>query len=180
MAKPGFQSQKNAEHGFTLVEMLVYTAVSVILMTAVSVFVVWALNLQNASKALRETLEHAQRAMDQTVLEVRAAKSIYTPTTNSTQLSLETTKYLPPQETTTSIDFFICENRLCLKKESQNPVALTSDNIEITSITFQEVTTASPTSSVQITLQAQYKNPTNRPELKAQVTLTSTASLRSY
>jgi len=167
--------------GFTLVEAIVYAAIFVVLTAMVFAFLVWAVHFQAKSKALQETLENAQRAMNRMVLEVKAAKGIYSPTTTATtQLSLETTEYLPGGETSTYIDFFICANRLCMKKESQNPEALTSDTVEITSINFLEVATASTTPSMQITLTAEYKNPTNRTELAASVTLASTAALRAY
>ena len=174
------------KEAFTLVEVLVYTAVFVIIMVAVSSFLLWAIQLQARSNAMREVLENTERVMNRMVFEIRGAMGIYWPTTTSTQLSLQTPRYLPPDETFSYIDFFICENRLCLKKEPQNPptltppVALTSDNVEITNINFLEVATASSTPSMQITLTAKYKNPNNRPELDATVTLTSAASLRAY
>ena len=54
--------------------------------------------------------------MDIMVREIKEAKSVYTPTTNSSQLSLETINYLPVDEENTYIDFFLCGSSLCLKK----------------------------------------------------------------
>lgn len=167
--------------GFTLIEAIVYAAIFVVLTAMVFAFLIWAIHFQARSKALQETRENAQRAMNRMALEVKAAQGIYSPTTTATsQLSLETTEYVPAGETSSYIDFFICAKRLCIKKESQNPEALTSDTVEITSINFLEVATASTTPSVQVTLTAEYKNPGNRAELDASVTLASTAALRAY
>lgn len=173
-------SVRNSKNGFTFIEVIVYVAVFSVIMLAALAFLFWAIRLHATTKATQETLENAERAMNQMLLEIRAAKSFYTPTASSTQLSLETSKYLPAGETSSFIDFFLCETRLCLKKESQSPVALTSDDVEITNLEFVEVATATSTPSMHITLTAEYKNPSSQSELEASVTLNSTASLRSY
>jgi len=67
-----------------------------------------------------------------------------------------------------------------LKKESQIPIALTSDKVEIKDLNFTLIGNVTSTPSVQIALKADYKNPQNRPEYQASVNVTTTASLRSY
>ena len=165
--------------GFTLIEFLVYTAVLSIVIAVISSFIVWSIHSTNKVKAMRETLDNARRAMEIITYEIKEAKSIYTPNTTSTQLSLETTKYLPEGEETTYIDFYLCEKRLCFKKEGQGPAVLTSDSVEINNLVFTQIISGE-TPSIQINLTAGYKNPDSRPELQALVNLISTASLRSY
>jgi type II secretory pathway pseudopilin PulG len=167
------------KNSFTLIEMLVYIAVLGILMVVLSSFLIWVNDSNVKAKVMRETLEDASRTMEFMVREIKDASSIYTPTTNSSQLSLETTKYLPTGERVTYIDFFLCGTQVCFKKEGQAPVALTKDKIEVNSLTFTEVTSGD-IPSVQIVLGAKYKNPQNRLEYQSIVTLTSTASLRAY
>lgn len=177
----GFKKEKKEESltGFTLIEILVYIAVLSIVIVAISSFLIWSVHSNTKAKVMRETLDNARRAMGVMTYEIREAKSIYTPTTSSTQLSLETTKYLPEGEKTSFIDFYLCDNRLCLKKESQNPIALTSDSLEINNLVFTKVVTGE-FSSIQIDLKIDYKNPSDRPEYRASVNLISTAFLRSY
>ena len=111
--------------------------------------------------------------------EIKAAKGVYSPTTTSSQLSFETTQALPEGEEATFIDFFLCETKLCLKREGQMPLAITSDNVQVASLTFSQVAT-NELPSVKIDLSINYKNPANRPDYEAIVDLSSTISLRSY
>lgn len=170
----------NWQKSFTLMEILVYIAVLAIIVLAVSSFFLWASRSNIKTKAMRETLDNARRAMEQMTYEIKEAKSLYAPTTTSTQLSLETIHYLPEGETSTYIDFYLCEKRLCLKKEFQSPIALTSDRVEVKNLEFSQISTTSTLPSIQINLKVDYKNPQNRPELQASVNLKSTASLRNY
>ncbi len=163
---------------FTLTEVIVYVGILSIIILALSGFVLWSVRSNAKAKAIGETSDSARRAMEAMAREIKAAKSIYTPTTTASQLSLETTRYLPQEETTTYLDFYLCDGRLCLKKESQNPLALTSGKVEVTALNF-EIIGVYP-GSVKISLTVNYKNPNNRPEYESSVNLISTVSLRSY
>jgi len=165
--------------GFTLVEILVYIGIFFLVVTIIISFVFWLVRSNAKLKVMRETLDNANRAMDIIIYETKMAKSIYTPTTSSDQLSLETTSYLPEEEETTYIDFYLCDSALCFKKESQDPVALTSDSVEITNLVFTRIVSGEA-DCIQIDLSVNYKNPGNRPEYRALVDLTSTVSLRIY
>jgi len=171
--------KKPLQKSFTLIEILVYIAVLSIVMIAIVSFVLWFIHSNTKAKAMRETLDNTRRAMEIMTYEIKEARSIYTPTTTSTQFSLETTKYLPEGEEMSFIDFYLCDYRLCFKKESQDPIALTSDSVEISNLVFTRIVSGE-VPSIQIDLTIDYKNPTNRPEYQASVNLTSTVSLRSY
>ena len=129
---------------------------------------------------MRETLSNGRGAMEKMVYEIREAQSIYSPTTTSTQLSLETWHYLPEGESSSYIDFFLCGAQICLKKESQDPIPLTSEKVEVKELKFWQIATTSTVPSIQINLELSYKNPHNRPEYQASFNATSTVSLRSY
>ena len=165
--------------GFTLIEVLVYITVLILIVTAIFSFLIWSIRSSAKARVMRETSDNVWRAMYNMVYEIREAKAVYFPTSTSTQLSLEAIRYLPVNERTTYIDFYLCGTQLCMKKESHNPIALTSDNVEVTSLVFTPVVTGS-VPSVQIEIEVDYKNPYNRPEYQASVNLKSTASLRSY
>lgn len=176
-------SKSEKDKSFTLIEILVYIGVLGIVIMAVSSFLIWSIHSNTKAKVMRETLDNAQRAMEIMTYEIKEAKSIYTPTgtfdLNPGQLSLETSHYLPEGEKTTYIDFYLCGTQLCLKKESQNPIALTSDSVEVNNLIFTQVITRQ-IPSVQIKLKVAYKNPANLPEYQSLVNLESTATLRSY
>jgi len=160
-------------------EILVYIGVFSIIIVSISSFVLWAVHSNTKAKVMRETLENARRAMEIMTREIKEAKNVYGPTTIASQLSLETEKYLQTGEKTAYIDFYICGTQLCSRKDGRDPVALTSEKLEITNLTFSKIITGeSP--SVQINLRINYKNPNNRSEQQASVNLRSSASLRSY
>lgn len=165
--------------GFSLLETLVYIAILSIMIVAIISFVLWSIHSNAKTKVIRETLDNAERIMRIMTQEIREAKSIYTPTTTSGQLALQTTKYLSQGEEDSYIDFYLCDSRLCFKKESQDAIVLTSDNVEMTNLVFTQILSGEAP-SVQISLTIDYKNPANRSEYQFSVNLTSTASLRPY
>jgi len=168
------------QQGFTLIETLVYVAIISIIATVVISALLWIVRSDANAKARRATADSTRNAMRIMTREIREAKGLYTPTmTTPTQLSLETKTNLPSEETSTYVDFFLCGSKLCVKRELQNPVALTSEDVEVVSVVFTEVTTSS-TPSIQITLQVEYQNPGNKPELEVTMNATTTISLRSY
>jgi len=174
-----FNSRPQSGGGFTLIEVLIYIGVLGIILVAIFSLLIVSNRSNIKAKVMRETLEDARRTMDIMVREIKEAKSVYTPTTNSNQLSLETINYLPADEETTYIDFFLCGSSICLKKESQDPVSITKDNVEVNNLAFTRIVSGDST-SIQIVLGMKYKNPSNRPEYQAIVNLTSTATLRAY
>jgi len=168
------------QSSFTLLEILVYIGVFSIVMGVLISFIIWVTHSNIKAQAIRETSDNAREVLETMVYEIKTAKSVYIPTSTSTQLSLETLNYLPEGESFTYIDFFLCGTQICFKKESQIPVALTSDKVEIKDLNFTLIGNVTSTPSVQIALKADYKNPQNRPEYQASVNVTTTASLRSY
>lgn len=200
---------KKVNSGFSLIEILVAVAIfSFIVLAVVSFFI--SVNFSNTrSKANREAQENARRMMDIMTYEIKNAKGIYSPTTTLNQLSLETARHLPVGETATFIDFFLCGANLCLKKESQNPIILNSDTVEVYALSFTRILTEAPLQpiaqkkqfsflnilplwkgfevnaqgtvpSIQIVMSVKYKNPNNDEISAYSITLTSTSSLREY
>lgn len=170
------------QRGFSTLEVLVSMAIFSFILLAIISFVFW-LNITNLkAKADANTLENARTMLDVLAYEVKGAKSIYTPTTTASQLSLETLRYLPAGEDATFIDFFLCGTAttdICLKKETQNPIILNSDKVKVTDLSFTQITNGAR-ASVKITLTVENKNPTNETSHSSSVTLNSTVSLRSY
>lgn len=174
------KNKRFSKKGFTLLETLTYVAILIIIIAIVSPLFLWVSRLNTKEKAMREVLDGARRAMEKMAYETREAEGIYFPTDSSNQLSLETKKYLPAGEETTYIDFYLCEDQLCFKKESQDPIVLTSDKIVIDDLSFTRVSTNLDIPSVQIDLSVSYKNPDDRSESRASIDLVSTVSVRSY
>ncbi|MDA1337362.1 MAG: hypothetical protein O3C23_01150 [bacterium] len=164
--------------GFTIIEFMVYFAVLAVLGGSVSVLFLWTLQAHTKSQVLQETTSSAQLAMDGIMHEAREAQGLYLATTTLAQVSLETSSATVAGETLGYIDFFLCDNALCIKREKQAPLALTPNTVEVTSLAFTAISTDTNFPSVRISMQVRHKNPNNRPELEAVVSITSTVSLR--
>jgi prepilin-type N-terminal cleavage/methylation domain-containing protein len=167
--------EKNGQ-GFTLIEVLVYIVIVSIVLLLVSAFIFYFIQSNEEARADREVLENARRVLEEVTYEIQGAKGVYTPTTGTNQLSLETARYLPAGETTTYIDFFVCGTRICLKKESQNPIYLTSDSVQVASLTFTQVVTNGAV-SIKTTVALQSKEMIKN--VQPSVSVTSTAALRN-
>ena len=171
-------TKQQKREGFTIIEFVVYIAVLAILGGAVSTLFLWTLKAHTKAQVLQETTFSAQLAMDRVLHEVREAESLYLPTTTATQVSLETKTSIPLGETAGYIDFFLCGEALCMKKEEAAPVALTSSSFEVTNLSFTTISTNTKFPSVQIQMTLEHKNPSGSSQLEAAVQITSTASLR--
>ncbi|MBI2573988.1 MAG: type II secretion system protein [Candidatus Wildermuthbacteria bacterium] len=166
--------------GFTLIELLTYVAVAGMLLAIVSVFLLESLKLYNRSQAIRETFYNAKNALDTVAVEVRMAKSIYAPATSSSQISLEIAGNPSNGEEASSFtDFFLCQTALCVKREGQSSLAITSGAVEVTSLVVQPVSSGGKLSSVQVDIQLRYKNPQNRPELDFSASMSTVAAIRT-
>lgn len=167
---------------FTFVEIMVYVGVLAVIIAAVASFIIWTINSNSKSRVMREALSNSRRVIERMTSEIKEAKEIYLPTSvfdfHPGQLSLKTSKYLPTGEKITYLDFYICSNRLCLKKESQNPITLTSDKVKVTNLVFHQIDTTVP--SIQIDLTIEFDDSSGRPERQALVETITTASLRRY
>lgn len=170
--------------GFTLIELVVYVAVLGIVLASVLTFLLWTVKSQTKTNAMRQVLAAGQRSLEVVSREASLAQTVYTPTSvfNSSpgQVSLRTGAYVPTGETYSYIDFYKCEDKLCMKRESQNPLAITSDKVSLTNLTFSQVVTGQNRSSIQITLTFVAKTLSPNPEYQASLTLTNTIALRSY
>jgi len=168
--------------GFTLIELVIYALLLVVIGVVSVSFFVQVVNVSEASRRSREALDNAKRSLDVISQEVRHASAVYTPTsvfdTSSGQLSLETTRDLPADENATYVDFYVDDSRLFIKREDQADQIVTSEKVKVTQLTFSLLDSSSVKPAVQIELTVEYADPTLGP--KNSVTLTSTATLRSY
>ena len=172
------------KRGFTLIELVVYVAVLGMVLASVLTFLLWTVKSQAKTNAMREVLAAGQRTLEVFSREAAVASSVYIPTSvfNSSpgQVSLQTGAYVPTGETSSYVDFYKCQDKLCMKRESQNPLAITSDKVSLTSLTFLRIVTGQNRSSLQITITLAAKTSSPNPEYQASITLTDTVTLRSY
>lgn len=172
------------QRGFSLIELIVYVGVMVILTSAIVFFAIWAIQIGSKIKINYALTNNARRAMEVMTYEIRKSKSVYAPTSvfgvSPGQLSLEQTVVAGSPETAIFIDFFQCGQSLCEKKEGQDVVALTNDQVKITNLSFTQLLNSSAVPSIQISFRLEAANSSTRPEYSGFIELTSTATLRPY
>ena len=177
------KSDQKTLTGFTLIEMLIYVALVATIISAVVFFGIWAMQVGAKTKANTEITGNARRAMEIMVYEIKRSTGVYAPTSNFDidpgQLSLEQPGAEGSDESSSFVDFFICGQALCLKREKANAIALTNASVRVTSLVFNQMLNSMGSPSIRITL-----NVTNavgdRPENFASISLTTAANLRAY
>jgi hypothetical protein len=169
--------QRNVPKGFSLPEILIYVAVLAVVVLVVCELFLWLLNVGLKTRVMQAVTDNADLALAVLSREIRASEKIYLPTSvldsDSGQLSLQTSRYLPDNETQSYIDFYLCEERLCFRKEDALPQILTSDDVEVKKLRFSRVQNA-----VAVVLEVASKNPHNLPSREAAITLRLVAALR--
>lgn len=169
--------------GFSLIEMLIYVALVATIIYSIVFFGIWAIQVGAKTKTNSEVLGNARRAMETMVYEIRKSKSVYTPTSNFDtdpgQLSLEQTNAAGADESSDFIDFFICNQALCLKREKTNPIALTNSSVRVISLIFNQRLNSIDSPSIRINLRVTSVS-SARPEDTALIDLVTAANLRSY
>lgn len=179
-----FQFRKTV-HGFTLIEMIIYVALMAIVISLIVGFAFWAIQVGAKATINYEVADNARRAMETMVFEIKRAKSIYTPTAifdvSPGQISLEQIATTTPDEVTTFVDFFKCADSLCLKREGQDSVKITTAQVKLVNLSFSPLLNSTTTPSVQINLQVDSAvSSSSRPEYFSSIELTTTVALRAY
>lgn len=165
------------EKAFTLVEILIYIAILSIIGGAIIFGALKLVEFYNISRFDKEVLMNAHLALNKISGEAKYASSIYLPTsTTNSQISFETYINPPEGESKTYVDFYLNEGKLCIKREGQNVQILTSEKVEITSLTFDYLASSLQPSSVKTTITIRYK--TSKEEYQREKTLTSLSVLR--
>jgi len=172
---------KKAEQnkGFTLIEMMVYVVLVILLTATVVNLLLWTLDTGDKTEGEKKVVAAQRQAFRTLGFWIREAKDIYSPTSSSTQLSLVTTRGLPPEEDVTYVDFYKCGSRLCMKKEFADPSLVTTDAVELEKINFETIGPASHP-SVRVGLRLKYKGKPGNTSDRAVSSATTTLSLREY
>lgn len=176
------KTKSNPRDGFSLIELLLYVAIVSVITAAVVGFGSWAIKIGAKTKANSEVINNARLAMDTIIYEIKKSRSVYNSTSvfnaNPGQLSLAQLN-ATATESVDYLDFFVCGQAICLKREEADPVALTNNRVRAVNLVFKQLLNPSAPPSIQILMTIETSS-SSRPEDKADISLTSTANLRSY
>lgn len=169
--------------GFTLVGVLVYAGTFVLIMITLLTFVAFVIRLHAERRLTGETLDNLRLALSAIAYDTRAAQGVYTPTSTFNvhpgQLSLATTQDLPADETLTYVDYYVDDEHIYVKRESQAAALLLSERIKVTNLVFT-LLNEDDTPSIKIDITAALDSPDLTAVAKSSVSLSTTVSLRAY
>jgi Tfp pilus assembly protein PilW len=165
---------KTRQSGYTLIELLLYVVIISALLTSITYFFGITIEARAKNQTIAEVDEQGVAAMDYINQTIRNATSITTPTAGGNGSSL--TLVVPTGSLSPTI-FNLSGTTLQVKEGSANAIALTSNDIQVTSLAFRNLTRSGTPGMVQVSFTLSRTNPGGRNEYDYQKTFTSSAEV---
>ena len=151
-----------ASRGFSVIETLIYVAILGVVVSTAIYFLANTFKTYSKIYAQKEVAVNIQYALDMLTEEIRFSKNIYSPTSafdqDNGQISVETSQNPPTGETTAFIDFYLDNGRIYMKKEGQDTLPLTSNQVKINKLKFTLLNPANAPEGTQIFIEGQYNS----------------------
>jgi len=170
--------QKNThlnQHGFTLVELLLYIVILGTLLVPVSFFFATALDARIKNQSVSEVNDQAQAAMETITVTIRGANAISTPLPGVSTASLTLTV---PTASLSPTVFSVQNGVLQVKEGSAAPVALTNGKVTVSGLSFKNLSISGTHGIVQVSFTIARVNPAGKAEYDYQKTFTTSMGLR--
>lgn len=161
--------------GFTFVEILLYLTIATMLLGTISVLMVTIYEGRIKNSVVREVEIEGERAMRTMAHTVRNAQSISSPTQGLTGSSL--TLVVDTLANSPTI-FDLNQGRVRMTEGAQASLYLTNDTVEVTQLTFHNLSYAGTPGIVYIFMNIGYVNQTGRNEYNYQKVFQTSVSLR--
>ena len=165
---------QTGQKGFTLIELLMYVVIVSTLLTSITFFFGITIEARVKNQSIAEVNDQGIAAMDYITQTIRNATSITTPAATGTGSSL--TLVVPTGSLSPTI-FDLNGTTLRVKEGSATAIALTSNDVQVTNLTFKNLTRSGTPGNVQVSFTLSRTNPNNRNEYDYQKTFTSTAEV---
>lgn len=163
---------KKFQQGFTLIELLLYLGIVVVVISVASVITFNVLFSRAKVMAIREVTQNARLSMDKVSQEVRNADSITSPSSGKASSTLEITKEGK------QITFDKENGTLVVERGGNSPVALTSNEVEVTELKFSDVSYSDTPRTIRIHMKFNFNTNSNLREYEFEEDFYTTASLR--
>lgn len=166
--------------GFTLIEMLIYTALAGIFLSGVTYFAIGLLNGQAKTLVEQEVNDNLRNAMRRIEFEIRNAQDINTLTTSDLCLKISNATYNP-----TRIYLSGGKVRLAWGGGSSNCTSMTNDqqltsnSVIVNSITFYNFGNGTTTKNISFKLDVSYNNSSGGQVWEKNQNYTTNAEIRS-
>lgn len=169
-----------ANKGITLIELLVYIAVSTIIIISTFTFVISLIKAQAKVSMERETWESSQRVIDQITRELQKATLINEGASsfgvNPGVLDFETYQY--DSDDIINMKVYESGNRIYIQTATYND-AMTSDDINITNLTFELFSSGSGVKNIKTTITAEKNEKVLGSNFNASTTLIRSITIRN-
>jgi len=168
-------NKSRKERGYTLIELLLYVSVVGSLLITVSYFFATAAEARIKNQSITEVNEQGAAAMEYITQTMRNADSISSPAAGATAAAL--TVAVPTGSLSPTI-FDLSGTTLQVKEGAAAYINLTSSNVQISSLTFKNLTRSGTAGIVQVSFVVTRTNPDNRAPYEYQKTFVSSVALR--
>jgi prepilin-type N-terminal cleavage/methylation domain-containing protein len=162
------------QKGYTLIEMLLYIAIVGIMLVPLTYFFGMTTEARVKAQSIAEVDDQATAAMDNITQIIRNAYSITTPAAAASGSSL--TLVVPTTALSPAI-FSLNGTTLQVKEGTAANVALTSNDIQVSNLTFKNLTRSGTSGIVQISFTVTRVNSGGRNEFDYSKTFTSSAEI---
>ncbi len=137
----------NMKRGFTLIEILIYTAILAIIFILVVNSLSIVIKAFNQGRVAIKINNSAETAMERMTREIRFAYGV---DAASTLDHLVLNSYVLGTETPTTVEFYIDSGKLMIKEGVSPAGQLTSSDLSVTNLGFRQITTSSMSKAVKI------------------------------
>ena len=162
--------------GFTLVEMILYVSICAILLLSLSTFLSFLLGARVRSQAITEVNQQGFQVMSLMTQAIRNGRSIQSPGIGATSSSLSLTAV---NSLLNPVVFSVSSSTLRITEGSKSPVALTNSHIQVSALTFHNISSTSSTEKIiRISYTIDFINLSGRSEYTYTKTFNGSATLR--
>lgn len=166
----------NSKKGFTLIEMILYVSVCSIMLLSLSTFLTFLLGARVRSQSIAEVNQQGFQVMQMMTSTIRNGRSIQSPSLGGSSSTLSITTGVPVVDPT---QFDVSSGTLRIKEGSNSTIALTNSRVTISSLLFENISSASSTEKiVRISFTIDHKNPIGRNEYAFTKIFRGSATLR--
>jgi type II secretory pathway pseudopilin PulG len=167
--------QTNKTAGYTLIELLLYISLTGILLVSLAVFFGMSVDARIKTQSVTEVNQQGASAMDYLQQTVRNATSISAPAAAATAASL--TVVVPTASLSPTV-FNVNGTILQVKEGAAAAIPLTNDDVQITNLTFTNLTRSGTDGAVRISFTVSRTNIGGRNEYDYSKTFTTTVAIR--
>lgn len=160
--------------GFTLVEMLLYISLAGILIVVLISMFTLSLNARLKNQSMSEVNQQGIAAIEYMTNTLRNATAYTSPAAGASANSLTAT--VPTASLSPTI-FSLNGTILQVKEGAAAAIPLTNSNVQITALSFKNLSRTSTPGVVQINLTVSKTNPSSRNEFDYQKTFTTSVAL---